>query len=318
MKKDIFSLESLERLRSPEKLDSLLVVTRPVSWMALLAMAILAASIVLWGLFGVMSTTVFGVGIVIDSGGLMDVMHDSSGYLEEILVRPGMRVTKGDVIARLSLPSIDNDILVNQARIQASQNQREATSNLAAYDALSSSRDVMRYILSPCDGLVLDLDVNPGDFVNASRTSICTLRRDYRRDDIRALLYVSAQEGKKVKPGMVVQLTPGEVDDKNSGYLLGVVRTVGLYPATASDMVKLLGNAEMASWLLGKAGGAAFEVAVDLIRDDHQGPGYLWTSSVGARPNPSPGSFVAGTVVVDRQSPVQRLILKVDKWLKVI
>ncbi len=317
MKKEIFSLESLERLRTPEKLDSLLVITSPVTWMALLSMAVLAASIALWGLFGVMSTVVPGFGIIIDSGGVMDVFHDSEGYVDELLVQPGTRVVKGQRLATLSLPSVDNEILVNRARIPISQNQQEAHSNLASYDAVTSKSDVMRHVLSPCDGLILDLDVNPGDFVSAGRTSVCTIRRDYRRSDIRALFYVPAQDGKKVQPGMVVQLTPSEIEDSNSGYLLGVVRTVGLYPATTADMVKFIGNSETASWLLQKNGGAAFEVAIDLIRDDRES-GYLWTSSVGKHPDPSPGSIVSGTVVVDRQSPVERLILKVDTWLRAI
>lgn len=315
MKEELFSLESLERLRSPEKLDTLLVVTKPAAWMALLAMAVLAAAIVVWGLFGVMSTTVGGVGIIMDSGGLMDVIHDSGGYLAEFLVKPGMRVKKGQVIALLSLPSIDNEIMISQDKINISKNQHEMMNSLAAFDALVTRRDIMRKIISPCDGLVLDRDVNPGDYVTAGRTSVCTIRRDYRQGDIRATMYVPFADGKKIQPGMMVQMTPSEGDAKRSGYLLGVVRSVSLYPVVLADIVKLLGNPDLAAWLLARVGGAALEIRVDLIRDS-QGPGYLWTSTVGERPIPSPGSFVNGTVVVNRQTPIRRLILRFDKWLR--
>ena len=44
----MFTRESLEKLRSPEKLDAMLKVTSSVGWMGLIAMAVLLSSVVLW------------------------------------------------------------------------------------------------------------------------------------------------------------------------------------------------------------------------------------------------------------------------------
>ena len=49
-KNQIFSQEALDKLRSPEKLDTMLPITTPVSWMALIAVLVLLFAVVLWSI----------------------------------------------------------------------------------------------------------------------------------------------------------------------------------------------------------------------------------------------------------------------------
>ena len=64
----IFSQEALDKLRSPEKLDTMLPITTPVSWMALIAVLVL--------LFVVVFRSIYGAFTVKDSMGLIT---DSTG-----------------------------------------------------------------------------------------------------------------------------------------------------------------------------------------------------------------------------------------------
>jgi multidrug efflux pump subunit AcrA (membrane-fusion protein) len=73
--------------------------------MALVMMCLLGASIALWSVNGVISESVEAVGMIVDSAGGANVYHDVEGKLSEVLVRPGTRVKKGDVVARLAQPS---------------------------------------------------------------------------------------------------------------------------------------------------------------------------------------------------------------------
>ena len=57
----IFSREALNKLRSPEKLDTLLPITTPINWMALIAIGILLFSVVLWYIFGAFTVKVDGM-----------------------------------------------------------------------------------------------------------------------------------------------------------------------------------------------------------------------------------------------------------------
>ena len=45
---NLFSKEAMDKLRSPEKLDMLLEVTNPVSWMALASMIVMVFSVIVW------------------------------------------------------------------------------------------------------------------------------------------------------------------------------------------------------------------------------------------------------------------------------
>ena len=75
----IFSREALNKLRSPEKLDTLLPITTPINWMALIAIGILLFSVVLWSIFGAFTVKVDGMGMIMDSAGVVNVSHISDG-----------------------------------------------------------------------------------------------------------------------------------------------------------------------------------------------------------------------------------------------
>ncbi len=69
MKRSIFTEEALARLRSPEDLGRVVTVTRPVAWMALFTVGFMVVSIVIWGVFGVLSVSVTMVGMIQDPAG---------------------------------------------------------------------------------------------------------------------------------------------------------------------------------------------------------------------------------------------------------
>ena len=48
----IFNRAALDKLRSPEKLDTLIRITGPVGWMGLVSIAVLCFAIVLWSFYG--------------------------------------------------------------------------------------------------------------------------------------------------------------------------------------------------------------------------------------------------------------------------
>lgn len=317
MKKD----DSVEaRLRDAgdlDQIDSLFVVSKPVFWMALVTVGILAASLALWGVFGVMSTTVSGVGLLLDSGGVSRVVHDSSGRVAQILVSPGDRVRKGDVVARLEQPLLDSEIILSREYAQRSSNYQEALKNQSSFDSAAVKKDIAALVICPADGVVAEIQVNAGDYVAAGVDSVCTIRKDRQLGEITAVMYFPVDEAKKIQAGMVARLVPSEADYKKDGYLLGIVRTVGDYPVTTAAVTRSLGNAELAGWLQSKVGGAAVEVSVDPMRSDSSPSGYLWTSVVGNPPLPKVGSFCSGEVVVRRLTPIQRLFYRMGEYLKV-
>lgn len=92
---EIYRKVALERLSSPEELDSLMQVTTPKGWLALLSLGLLILVALLWGIFGRIPTKVFGQGIILERRG------ETGNGLEAVLyfspadgrrVRPKMKV----------------------------------------------------------------------------------------------------------------------------------------------------------------------------------------------------------------------------------
>ena len=65
----LFRKVALDRLSSPEQLDTLMRITTPNGWVALLSIIGLLTLAVLWGIFGAIPTKVVGQGILVRSGG---------------------------------------------------------------------------------------------------------------------------------------------------------------------------------------------------------------------------------------------------------
>ncbi|MDR3264792.1 MAG: biotin/lipoyl-binding protein [Synergistaceae bacterium] len=316
MKKELFSEEALSRLRSPEQLDSLLRITQPVTWMALLALCALSASIVLWSVYGVLSVSVAGVGMIVDTNGVSNVYHDVGGRVVEVLVRPGARVKKGDAVARLSQASIAMDIIMARRNIPMSSNLNQVESGISNFDSNVSRWFQSTTVASDHDGIVSEVSVSPGDIVAAGSTVICSIRRDQEREDVTVLMYVQASDGKKVKPGMAVHLSPSEADSKKDGSLMGIVRDVSMYPVSSAGMRKNIGNADMVNWISQQLNGTVMEVRVDLVKDSKSGSGYLWTSVTGNRPSVTAGSVCTGNIVVERTPPLAKVFLELSQWLR--
>ncbi|MDR1916296.1 MAG: biotin/lipoyl-binding protein [Synergistaceae bacterium] len=316
MKNDIFNQDALARLRSPEQLDTLLRITQPVAWMALLTLLFLAASIALWSVFGVISVTVRSVGMITDQAGVVNVYHDTGGKVAEVLIKPGDRISKGDIVATLSLPSMLNDIIKTRQNIARSSNQQQVENGVYDFDTLVNVWYASFNITSSFNGIVTEVKVNEGDVISPGSTSVCSIRLDESREDLVAVMYVPMESGKKVRSGMLAQLTPSGADAHEDGSLLGVVRSVSLYPASNAGVMRTIGNAEIVSWIAQKMGGPVMEVNIDLVRDPQSSSGYLWSSVVGNHPEITAGTACTGNIVTDRQPPLSKVFKKLSQWLR--
>ena len=106
----VFRKASLDRLASPEQLDRLLQVTRPRGWIALVALGFLVGSAVLWGFEGSIPSRVAGQGILLKSGGVLEIAAGAGGRITDVAVNVGDVVREGQVVARVAQPDVLNRI----------------------------------------------------------------------------------------------------------------------------------------------------------------------------------------------------------------
>lgn len=311
----IFSQEALDKLRSPEKLDTMLPITTPVSWMALIAILVLLFAVVLWSIYGAFTVKAEGMGLIMDSAGLMNISHTSNGKIAELYVRPGMAIKKGDLIAHMEQAEQSADTRMAQYGMGLASSDKDAIGRAYQYDAKRYQQDVAEDIYSDYDGIVDEVMVNVGTLVTAG-TPICSVRMTQNRSDMTGLLYIPLDKGKRVEPGMTIQLAPNGADISQTGSLIGVVRSVSQYPMTINGIQQHLGNAQLAQWILQAQNSSVMEVVFDLVKDDDNESGYLWTSKVGEHKPITPGSFCTGSIIIERKPPIEKVFHKLSQWLR--
>jgi multidrug efflux pump subunit AcrA (membrane-fusion protein) len=315
---ELFRPEALARLRSPDQLDKLFAPTTPVGWIALATVLLLVLSALIWSVFGTMASKVGGTGVIIDAAGVVNVTHTAGGRLREVRIKPGDRVSQGQVVAVVEQPAIEAQIArINREIASAVKSRADLAGMAANLNEQQAKLERDSQVISPVDGIVADQIVSGVGEIVAAGAPLFNIRLDEKqRGEMMVLVYVPVQEGKKVKPGMTVQIAPGSVDASEYGTLVGLVRAVSTYPVMADSITGWTGNKDLTAWIVKQGGGAVMEVKVDLIKDADTVSGYLWTSVHGAPAAITPGTVCTGNVVVKRQAPITKAFLKLNQWLR--
>ncbi len=125
----VFRKVSLDRLASPEQLDQLMQITTPKGWIALLALSVLLVTAIVWGCVGRIPETVHGQGILVKSGGVLQVVPSAGGRVTDIAVSVGDMVSAGQIVARVAQPELTDQL--NQALAKLADLRTERESSLA-------------------------------------------------------------------------------------------------------------------------------------------------------------------------------------------
>jgi HlyD family secretion protein len=119
----LFRQKSLERLASPEKLDQLMQVVNPKSWLPLATLGSLVVAAGVWSVYGKIPVTVEGRGVLIYPSKVVPLQAKSAGQLLELDIQPGDEVKKGDVIATVAQIDLRKQLELAQAKLVQLQGQ---------------------------------------------------------------------------------------------------------------------------------------------------------------------------------------------------
>jgi HlyD family secretion protein len=118
--------------------------------------------------------------------------------------------------------------------------------------------------------------------------------------------YYPVKDGKQVRPGMRIQVTPDTVERERFGGIYGTVTSVSPIPVTKEGAANTLGNAELADSLM--PSGVFIEVRARLEKDPATSSGYRWSSSRGPDIRITPGLTNSSRVTVEGRAPVTYLL----------
>ena len=311
----LFSREALDKMRSPEKLDTLLHITTPVAWIGLSAIVLLLLGVVMWSIMGSFTVKADGYGLIMDTGGVRKVLAMTSGQVSDVYVGTGAKVQKNQKLFSLSQTVMSMDTLATWNSIELGTHINDVEQRVNNHDGKRMAEEASEQIYSPYNGIVTELLVDPGTVVQAGE-ELATIRLNEERNDLIGVMYVSVEKGKRLEPGMSIQLAPNGADTSQSGSLLGVVRSVSEYPVDQKSMARNLGNSQLSQTILQQLQNSAVEVRFDLIKNEKDESGYLWTSMVGKHNQITPGTYVTGSVVIDRKPPIEKVFYKISQWLR--
>ncbi|HYH01558.1 MAG TPA: NHLP bacteriocin system secretion protein, partial [Bacillota bacterium] len=161
-------------------------------------------------------------------------------------------------------------------------------------------------VVSPVDGRVLEVRVKKRDLSQMGASMISIVKEGQFVNNLEVVLYVAAEEGKKIAPGMEAQISPTIVKREDYGFMVGKVTWVAEYPSTSQNMLQTLGSQELVQKMA--KNGAPIEVHVELIPDNATVSGFKWSTLKGAPVKIDIGNLCNGTVIVSTQKPMNMVI----------
>jgi HlyD family secretion protein len=160
-------------------------------------------------------------------------------------------------------------------------------------------------ITSEYGGRVVEVFAAVGQVVPAGG-ALLSLEIQDANADLVGLLYFPVKDGKRIQPGMAVQVTPETVERQRFGGILGKVTAVSPLPVTREGALSTIGNPDLVREILTE--GACVEVTAHLEPDPATFSGYRWSSSRGPQLKMSSGLTVQGRVTVEGRAPATYLI----------
>lgn len=279
----LFRKEALDTLATPEKLDTLLRVTNPVAWLALVTSFVLTLVTVVWAFAGQLAVTVSAPGVLLPEQGLVTVPSLWSGVVTEITIREDQIVP-------------DNAVVVRLKPIATDQNEGNRVEIAAA-----------------SGGRVMEVLVRPGQYIEAGQ-NVATLVEPGVA--LECVAYFPFNQGDKLAPGMPVRVIPSNAREDVYGAMVGTLTRIDTYPTTREEMQAVLADTQLVDFFLG---GNSFQEAplharIQLRRDLSDPSTYAWTSGRGPKRVSTSGTSCRVEVVTEYVRPVELALPKIREF----
>jgi HlyD family secretion protein len=158
-------------------------------------------------------------------------------------------------------------------------------------------------IASPIEGRVIEVKVSTGS-VLAVGTPVIGIRTE--NTTLEALVYIPADRGKSIKPGMEVRLEPSTVKREEFGTLVGTVLSISEFPITPQGMLAELRNDSLVTRF--SRDGAPYAAVVQLQQDERTPTGYRWAVGTGPQLRLTSGTLTRAEITTRNRHPIDLVI----------
>jgi HlyD family secretion protein len=179
--------------------------------------------------------------------------------------------------------------------------------------ALKEKLDLHSRVICPRAGRILEIYKDVGKVINTGEPLVNMEVIEEEAKPLSAFLYFHPIEGKRIKPGMRVHVSPSVVKQEEYGNIVGKVTQVSGFPASQRGMLRALRNEDLVKSLC--AGGAPIVVTIALIPDRATPSGYRWSSGSGPPIAIQSGTICSAAVVIRKQTPASLVLPFLKKHL---
>ncbi len=97
-----------------------------------------------------------------------------------------------------------------------------------------------------------------------------------KHQDLQIMAFVSSLDGKKIRPGMAVEVFPSITDFHQNGYLVAQVSEVSKLPIAKSALYSLIKIPELAKYIRQSVQAEPFVISLKPVLNSNHKTGYLW------------------------------------------
>ncbi len=166
-------------------------------------------------------------------------------------------------------------------------------------------------VRSPYRGRVAAILKNRGQVIQAGER---LMNLEDPEAPFHVLLFVPFAEGKKVKPGMTVRISPSTVKPEEYGFILGSIEAISSQPVTPEEVKGAFNNDVLAQRF---AKDTPFRVQASPELDPGTASGFKWTSAGGPPILISANTPCSAQIITEKRRPISYVIPTVKKTLGV-
>lgn len=209
------------------------------------------------------------------------------------------------------------EISIDETRLKQKGFEEAAELDIQIQDAL---RNIARLekslkkggeIVNTHNGVVLEISAVLGEFVRAGET-LGFIEAEDSDSKLMAVGYFKVGDGKKIRLGMPVNITPSTVKRERYGSIIGVIADVSAFPVSTDAVVAVVGNQEVAAELTRTQ--SRIQVYASLKIDQDTVSGYGWTSGGGPDMTISSGTTAKVRATVQYFRPISYVIPLLRRW----
>jgi HlyD family secretion protein len=162
-----------------------------------------------------------------------------------------------------------------------------------------------REIRSDYDGRILELTAGEGKVITRGQR-LGTIDTGKESRTLEAVAYFKVKDGKRLKPGMALFLTPATVMRERFGSVVARITSVSRFPVSPEGAAKVVGNSNLARTLT--QDGHQIEVLAELLKDDATFSGYKWDLTSGPEIELTAGTIASALADIETRSPITFVI----------